>query len=71
MKTVLKTALIVLVSLVVGCGGSKVTNAESQSDLRRVVESVWLDIYVVKIDGSEYVVAKSGHGISIIPKSTK
>lgn len=75
MKDIIPAAVIALgfglCLWLMGCGPSQVTKPEVYSNLKQVVHRTGcLDIYVVEIDGKEYVIVQSvGAGIAVCPKT--
>jgi len=65
----MKTLALLSALLLAGCGPSKVEEPKPVSNLRRVVNCGDLYVYVTTIDDTEYVIAMTSAGVSIIPKS--
>ena len=59
--------IIALSALLCGCDENRKPAAEVESTPVRYVNGI--RVFVVEIDGTEYVVANSGHGLTICPKT--
>jgi hypothetical protein len=57
-----------LLLLLSACGEKKISKSETVSDAKVVVNTAFWNVYEVEVDGVKYLVAQSGHGISIIEK---
>jgi len=51
-----------------GCGQSKIVDEATGSKMRKVASNDLADIYVVEIDGAEYVVVTGTYKAAITPK---
>jgi len=73
MKKYIKTAALLAVSCIAlfglsGCGQSQIVNEAQGSVMREVASNGLATIYVVEIDGSEYIVVLGSHKAAITPK---
>lgn len=62
--------LPLLALLLAGCSGSTpVAEDLSTSSVRRVADTAVLSVYVVRVDGRDYLVVNTMHGVSVCPKT--
>lgn len=66
-STLLSVLCIALLGLS-GCGKSTVVNEAAGSKMRKVASNAVADIFVVEIDGAEYVVVTGAYKAAITPK---
>lgn len=69
MKTI--SCFLLILTLLVGCGESRIINQTDGSVMSRVASNSDCDIYVVEIDGSEYIVVNGFRKAAICPKVVK
>ena len=61
-----KLLILSLVSLgLAGCGPSKTINSQQAADFRRVASTGLVEVFVVRVDGYDYIVADNPYGIAI------
>lgn len=73
MKRILKiaAACVAIASMTLftsGCSESVQIEADNMSAMRLVAGNAWANIYVVDIDGKEYIVALGAYKAAICPK---